>query len=324
MIFAELPLAEAEGALLAHGQMVGTARWSKGRRLTADDLAEAARSGLDRLMVARLDADDVAEDAAATALAAALAGGHVEVLPAAHGRANLAARTAGVLAVDPGCVTAVNAIDEALTLGTLAPMARVRAGEIIATVKVIRYAVARPALAAALAASAPMQVHGFRPCDVALVATRLPGVSDKAMAKTLRVTRARVEALGCRLVPLPAVAHDTSALAAVMAGCTAELLLVARASASVDRGDVVPAAMVRAGGHVERPGMPGDPGNLLGLGEVKGRPVIGPPGCARSPRRNGLDLVLERLIAGLPVTAADIAAMGAGGLLPEAERPVPR
>ena len=70
--------------------------------------------------------------------------------------------------------------------------------------------------------------------------------------------------------------------------------------------------------------MPVDPGNLLVLGRIGTCPVIGLPGCAKSPKRNGLDLVLERLAAGLPVSAQTIAAMGDGGLLPEAERPEPR
>ena len=40
-------------------------------------------------------------------------------------------------------------------------------------------------------------------------------------------------------------------------------------------------------------GMPVDPGNLLLLGELDGKPVIGAPGCARSPKENGFDWVLS-------------------------------
>jgi len=68
-----------------------------------------------------------------------------------------------------------------------------------------------------------------------------------------------------------------------------------------------------------------DPGNLLLVGEVSGRPVLGAPGCARSPKENGFDWVLMRLLAGLPVRRADIAGMGVGGLLMEiVTRPQPR
>jgi molybdenum cofactor cytidylyltransferase len=63
--------------------------------------------------------------------------------------------------------------------------------------------------------------------------------------------------------------------------------------------------------------MPVDPGNLLLLGHVGGKPVLGLPGCARSPKVNGFDWVLERLVAGLPVGPREIMSMGAGGLLAE-------
>jgi molybdenum cofactor cytidylyltransferase len=221
-------------------------------------------------------------------------------------------------------VAAVNAVDEAVTLATLAPGARVAAGEIVATIKIIPYAVGAPALAAAIAAAGPIGVAGFRPLAATLVQTRLPGTSAKGLAKTARVTQARVESLGGHLAEIPPCPHDAAVLAAVLATAPGDMLLIAGASATVDRGDVVPSALVAAGGRVERLGMPVDPGNLLCFGWLGDRPVIGLPGCARSPKRNGFDLVLEALFAGLPVTSASIAAMGAGGLLPEAERPQPR
>jgi molybdenum cofactor cytidylyltransferase len=71
--------------------------------------------------------------------------------------------------------------------------------------------------------------------------------------------------------------------------------------------------------------MPVDPGNLLVLGEIGGAAVIGLPGCARSPKSNGFDWVLQRLLADLPVGYDEIAAMGVGGLLGEIpSRPQPR
>jgi molybdenum cofactor cytidylyltransferase len=80
---------------------------------------------------------------------------------------------------------------------------------------------------------------------------------------------------------------------------------------------VIPAAIEASGGRITRFGMPVDPGNLLVLGERDGKPIIGLPGCARSPKINGFDWVLQRLCADLPVTRRDIMLMGAGGLLME-------
>jgi molybdenum cofactor cytidylyltransferase len=124
------------------------------------------------------------------------------------------------------------------------------------------------------------------------------------------------------------VAHRADAVAAALAAMAADgldLLLALGASAIMDRRDVIPAAVERAGGTVDRLGMPVDPGNLLLLGRVAGATVIGVPGCARSLRRSGFDWVLERVCAGLPVGGADLAGLGVGGLLDEiATRPAPR
>ena len=103
------------------------------------------------------------------------------------------------------------------------------------------------------------------------------------------------------------------------------LIVVFGASAITDRRDVIPAAIEAIGGRVEQFGMPVDPGNLLLLGALGGKPIIGAPGCARSPKENGFDWVLQRLLAGVPVRDADIRAMGVGGLLMEiVSRPQPR
>ncbi|HTE35665.1 MAG TPA: NTP transferase domain-containing protein, partial [Reyranella sp.] len=89
--------------------------------------------------------------------------------------------------------------------------------------------------------------------------------------------------------------------------------------------DVVPSGIEQAGGKVIHFGMPVDPGNLLLTAELDGKPVLGLPGCAKSPKYNGFDMVLERLAAGLPVGRAEIVKMGAGGLLAEIPtRPQPR
>ena len=71
------------------------------------------------------------------------------------------------------------------------------------------------------------------------------------------------------------------------------------ASAIADRRDVIPAAIEAVGGRIEHFGMPVDPGNLMLIGQASGQPVLGAPGCARSPKENGFDWVLMRLLAGL-------------------------
>src|SRR5213075_1554595 len=103
--------------------------------------------------------------------------------------------------------------------------------------------------------------------------------------------------------------HEQAALKSALAEVLrdgAELVIVFGASAIADRRDVIPAALEAAGGKVEHFGMPVDPGNLLLIGSLAGKPVIGAPGCARSPKENGFDWVLHRLLANVPVTRVDI------------------
>jgi molybdenum cofactor cytidylyltransferase len=321
MIFGAAPLDMCEGAIIAHGQTLGGNRVAKGTVLTAAHLDAARKDGIGSLVVARLEAGDIAEDEAAVALGARLAGRGLTAAKPVHGRVNLVATAAGLMRIEAAAVDALNRIDEAITLGTLPPGTRVAAGDVVATIKIIPYAVAGAALEAACAAAVPLAVDAFEALAVALVQTRLPGQPDKLFAKTVDVTAARLQTLGGALLSSGECAHNADSLAAALRTATAPLVLVAGASATVDRRDVIPAAIVAAGGTVARVGMPVDPGNLLCLGEIGGRTVIGLPGCARSPKRNGIDLVLERLAAGLPL---DIAGMGVGGLLPEVARPEPR
>lgn len=328
MKFGPLPVAEAAGALLAHGLALGGQRLSKGHRLTREDVVAARDAGVVELIVARLEPGDVGEDEAARLLARMLAGEGVTVSAPRHGRVDLLAARHGLFVCDVAAVDGVNEADEAIGLGTIWPGRPVRAGATIATVKIIPYGLPGDVLARACAAAGrgALGVRGFALPTLSLIQTRLAGQPDKLFAATVEATRQRAVRLGATLIHDEICDHDEAVLAARIAALgDAAILLIAGASATVDRRDVIPAAIVQAGGVVERLGMPVDPGNLLCLGRVHGRIVIGLPGCARSRKRNGIDLVLERIAVGLPVDSAAIAAMGVGGLLADApERPEPR
>ena len=93
----------------------------------------------------------------------------------------------------------------------------------------------------------------------------------------------------------------------------------------MDRYDIAPCAIERAGGEIIWFGAPVDPGNLLMLGALQGVPIVGAPGCVRSPKRNIIDLILPRLLVGEQLNQKDIAELGCGGLLEDVpERPLPR
>jgi molybdenum cofactor cytidylyltransferase len=199
-----------------------------------------------------------------------------------------------------------------------------------ATVKIIPFAAPGAALeraCAALPAGGAVSIAPFRPLRFAVASTTLPGLEASVVAKTLRALEARLAPAGASIVAEERVAHEASALAGALERLAAkgDALVIFGASAVADRRDIVPAAIEAIGGRIERFGMPVDPGNLLLLAARDGLPIVGAPGCARSPDENGFDWVLQRILAGVPIAGADIEAMGVGGLLTEiASRPQPR
>ncbi len=326
MEFGAVPLDRAEGAILAHSHRLGKGRIRKGRRLDSGDLDRLRAEGVEEVVVARPAEDDLDEDAAADRIAAALVpepeGTGLRVTEASTGRVNLYATRPGVLALDVAAIERLNVIDPMVTLATLPPFKRVAPGQMVATVKIISYAVAgRLVAAGAAAAPGAISVAPVTLSDAALVITEMgqgPGKGEAAVAT-------RLDRLGMALSDVAVVPHETRAVAAALAAVTADLALVLTASATSDPADVGPEALRRAGGTLTRFGMPVDPGNLLFYGRLGARPVIGLPGCARSPALNGADWVLERLCCGIEPGPEDIARMGVGGLLKEMPtRPHPR
>ncbi len=332
MRYGEITLDEAEGALLAHSVQARDKVFKKGRRLSSNDISALDQAGISSVTAVTLEDHDVHEDEAAEAVALAACGEGAEASAPFTGRCNLYATHDGVAVIDRGRVDDINRIDEALTVATLPPYAVVKQGQMLATVKVIPFSAPADAVDAGVAIAAGdgplVRVAGFGRRKSGLVSTRLAGTRDKVLEKTSEITRHRLETYGSELAHQSACDHDAAAVArgikdALADGC--DLVLVFGASAIVDRQDVIPAGIEAAGGRVDHFGMPVDPGNLLLLGRHGNVPIIGLPGCARSPKINGFDWVLQRLCAGLTVTRADITEMGAGGLLKEIpSRPQPR
>jgi molybdenum cofactor cytidylyltransferase len=332
MKFGSVPVAEAVGATAVHSIRQGDFVLKKGTLIGPAEVAALKTAGVKEITVARLDPGDVSEDQAAADIAAAITGEGARADRAFTGRCNLFADGAGILVVDRGAVDALNRIDEAVTLATLSAYKPVVEGEMIATVKIIPFAVSKSArdqaVAAATKARPVIRVAPYRLRKIGVVSTLLPGLAPKVIEKTLKITTARIAPAGATIIAEKRVPHDQVALARAideLLKAGAELVIVFGASAIADRRDVIPAAIEAVGGDIEHFGMPVDPGNLMLIGKARGQPVLGAPGCARSPKENGFDWILMRLLAGLPVTRADVTGMGVGGLLMEiVTRPQPR
>ncbi|MDO9412902.1 MAG: molybdopterin-binding/glycosyltransferase family 2 protein [Pseudolabrys sp.] len=332
MKFGPLKPKEALGATAVHSIRQGDLVLKKGTLIGDKEVAALEAAGVTEIVVARIEQGDVSEDQAAAEIAAASGGEGTRTDRAFTGRCNLFAQASGILVVDKEAVDRLNRIDEAVTIATLSNYKPVVEGEMIATVKIIPFAVSGKARDSAVTeagkAKPVIRIAPYKVRKVGIVSTLLPGLAPKVIEKTLKITAERLAPAGASIVAERRVPHDKEALARAIDDVRkdgAELVIVFGASAIADRRDVIPMAIEAAGGEIEHFGMPVDPGNLMLIGRLRGQAVIGAPGCARSPKENGFDWILMRLLAGLPVTRDDITGMGVGGLLMEiVTRPQPR
>lgn len=322
MEFKDIAIDQAEGWTLAHSITAGDRKLAKNTLLLESHLRLLRQAEVKTVFAFRLSNDDIHEDTAARAVASLACGPHLRIGHATRGRCNIHAETAGLFKV-PDSLHQLNAVDEAITLATLPDMSPVAKGQLVATAKIIPYGVAPASLEKMHTQSCLLALAPFQPFSASLIVT-----GQALPEKTRKLTEGRLANLEGSITDYERSDHTVSALKSQLEEAAKQendLLLVLGVSAISDRRDIIPAALEAAGGEILSLGMPVDPGNLLMLGTLQGKTVLGLPGCARSPALNGLDWVLERFAARLPLDRAVIARMGIGGLLKETpHRPEPR
>ncbi|GAB4144054.1 MAG: hypothetical protein Fur0021_00300 [Candidatus Promineifilaceae bacterium] len=337
MKFGPVPLTEAEGKILGHNVagIDGRRVLRKGKPLTAADVAYLRQIGRRAVYVAEIEPGDVDENSAAARIAQAAMGSHLRLADPTTGRANLYAETLGLLRVDAPRLAQLNSYP-GVTLATLATHTPIAAGKMVATLKILPYALPAATVRQAESISrqpAPLlHLTPLHPRRVSLILSGAPSTEGRIVRSFETALRSRIAALGSTIttvdfVPLEDEADEQRLANTIQTRLAAghDLIILAGETAIMDRYDIAPRAIERAGGDITCFGAPVDPGNLLMLAYHGKIPILGAPSCARSPKENIVDLVLPRLLAGDLLTAADIIAFGHGGLLEDVpERPAPR
>lgn len=326
MIVKPLPLDEAVGHILVHNQTGADGRrvLRKGKTLAAGDVALLQELGKSQVFVAILEADDLDENEAAQRLGELLAAPGIMASKAITGRVNLVAETAGVFKVKADALLDLNE-QAGITLGTLPTNSLVEPGQGLGTLKIIPYSVPQAALGAAEAIirrQAPLlELKPFVVKQAVLITTGSREAKEKVVGSFAPALRDRLARYGTTLLEGPYVAEDeqeiSAALSQVLAN-GAELILIAGETSIMDTDDITPRAIKAAGGEVIHHGVPVEPGNLLLLAYHGQTPIVGAPGCARSPSFNVIDLVLPRLASGERLARRDLLALGHGGFLKSA------
>ena len=323
MQFGRIPVVSAAGSILAHSVKYSSITLKKGTVLSAEHVRLLTRAGCDSVVIARLESGDLDENETARRIASFISGENLEFQRPRTGRSNIVSKTFGVLVYDPEHLDRINLVDEAITIAVIPPYTVVEAGQVVATVKIIPYSVDENTLTGieTMRPSLPALLHVavFNRLKIGFIQTFYPGMRETILNKTRNTLDSRLQRLGNKVTSEQRCEHEEGAIAGAfeeLLGSDYQMILIAGASATADRRDVIPLAIEAAGGSITHLGMPVEPGNLLVLGEFAADlPVICMPGCARSPAVNGFDWVLERLLAGIPVKRTDIMRMGVGGYI---------
>ncbi|MCG8350026.1 MAG: molybdopterin-binding protein [Chloroflexales bacterium] len=327
-----LPIEETVGHILCHNlaDTAGRKAFAKGHIVKRTDLPRLRELGLCEIRVAILDPNDVYEDEAAQRLATAIAGTGSAPTKAHTGRVNLRASCNGPLVIDEAALLAINDLD-GLTVATLRHHTMVRTGQIVATIKVIPFAVPEERLAQAEAIG---KIRGSVLCIRPLQVRHVGVILVSSLAAQQRVKRGvyrsvadRVSNLDAEVAEVRYVTPDEESVATAireLQALSVGLVIIAGETSIMDHDDVTPQGIRLAGGRIEHYGAPVEPGNLLllayldsaaGEGALRHLPILGAPGCVRSRSANIVDMLLPRLMAGEMVGRTDIIALGHGGLL---------
>ncbi len=330
MQFGRYLLKDALGTILAHMIVTQSRVIKKGRILSRDDLEDIKAAGYHEVLAAKLDDFDIKEDDAAKRIADCISSEHIRAGPATTGRVNFYAEKSGLFCVSRELINAINRVDSSITVSTLAPFTRTAPDMLVATIKIIPFAVDEKHMETVQALATSQQaftVKPFMPKKAGLIQTVLPNTKTSVLAKTVKVTANRIAHNGGSLINDVQVKHNAHIIAQAIDYTLkqADMAVIFGASVVCDPDDIVPQAIRLSGGTIERIGMPVDPGNLLILASRDNKPILGAPGCSRSPKENGFDWILDRLMADIKVDHRMMADMGVGGILSEIpSRPSPR
>ncbi len=322
---------KSKGSILAQTYNLSGRTLSKGTHVSEEILELLNRENVKNILCAVPHEGDIHEDSAAEAISKALDENQLYAEEASTGRVNFRTPALSIVRYNRELIKKINLVDESIAFSIVEHNQLLAKNDLIATLKIIPFFVSKiyvEQVVSLIAKNEIFKVHRLEEKKVELIQTYYDWQKRSIFKATSNVTSSRLDALGCPLQKETLIPHDHKSLCSEIKSSIdsgAQVLLISGASAITDRSDHIPKAILSVGGEIIQYGLAVDPGNLLLIGQIGNTTIIGMPGCARSPKLNGFDWVLQLLMANIPINKEELADMGAGGLLMEiASRPLPR
>ena len=295
------------------------ARFRKGHIVTEEDIPVLLSMGKENLYIYEMTPGMVHENDAAERLLALCANEYMTRSEVKEGKIELKAACDGLFRVKSERLLAVNAQEDVM-IATRKGNTPVHRGDKLAGMRVIPLVIEDEKLCAAEEAAGGEPLLALKPyvrktaCIVAtggevkkglIQDTFTPVVIDKLRTYGIETLEVVYSGDGVENVRDAVLAMRERKPDMIL--CTGGM--------SVDPDDNTPGGIRAAGADIVCYGAPVLPGAMFLLGYFDdGTPVMGLPGCVMYAGATVFDLVLPKVAADVPVTRADIAAMGEGGL----------
>ncbi|MCI2058361.1 MAG: molybdopterin-binding protein [Oscillibacter sp.] len=295
------------------------ARFRKGHIVVPEDIPVLLSMGKEHLYVWEMTPGMVHENDAADRLAALCGSENFLRSEVKEGKIELTAGCDGLFRVDSRRLAAVNSVEDVM-LATRKGCTAVRRGDKLAGMRVIPLVIEEQKLREAEEAAGREPLLSLLPYRLKTAAvvitgsevktgrirdTFTPVVKDKLAGYGIETVREVMTGDG--------VENVAAGIAAMRAGHPD--LIVCTGGMSVDPDDNTPGGIRASGAEIVSYGAPVLPGAMFLLGYFgDGVPILGLPGCVMFAGATVFDLVLPRIAAGVPVSRADLVALGEGGL----------
>lgn len=294
------------------------AAFKRGHVITQEDIPKLLDIGKQHVFIWEENAGEIHEEDAARRLSQMTTVDGAHYGSVSEGKIQLFADQDGMFRVDKALLAAVNRIGD-ITITTLPDHYPVKAGDRLASMRIVPLVTEERQIAEAEALCADKQLYDlrpFKPLKVGIIITGSEIYHGRIKDKFERVARAKLAHYPAEILGVHVCDDELDMI--VGAGRTllaegAELLIFS-GGMSVDPDDLTPSAIREMGAEIISYGVPSQPGNMTLVAYLDQAALLGVPGAAISRPTTMFDVLLPQIFCGDPLTKDDLIRLGEGGL----------
>lgn len=294
------------------------AAFKRGHVVTQEDIPRLLDIGKQHVFIWEENAGEIHEEDAARRLSqmTAVDGAHYGSI--SEGKIQLFADQDGMFRVDKALLAAVNRIGD-ITITTLPDHYPVKAGDRLASMRIVPLVTEERQIAEAEALCAGKQLYDlrpFKPLKVGIIITGSEIYHGRIKDKFERVARAKLAHYPAEILGVHVCDDELDMIVGAGRALLAEgaELLIFSGGMSVDPDDLTPSAIREMGAEIVSYGVPSQPGNMTLVAYLDQAALLGVPGAAISRPTTIFDVLLPQIFCGDPLTKDNLIRLGEGGL----------